>query len=331
MERRKLGQSDLEVSAIAFGAWAIGGWLWGGADENDSIAAIRKAIDLGITTIDTAAVYGFGRSEEIVAKAIAGRRDEVQILTKFGLRWDHPDEGSGHFETIDLEGRPTLIRRNGRPDRMLQECDDSLRRLKIDVIDLYQQHWPDPSTPIEDTFAALAKLLEAGKIRAVGVSNYSPEQMDEARKIVPLVSDQPPYSMLERSIEAELVPYCLRTNVGLIVYSPLQRGLLTGKFTPEHTFAEGDNRPEKPRFKPENRRRILELIGKFQPVLDAHKVTPAQLAINWTIHRPGVTVALVGARTPKQVEENARAADFRLSEDEEQFINQLLDELTLDL
>jgi len=330
MEYRRLGRSDVQVSAVAFGAWAIGGWMWGGQDEAAALAALDKAIDLGVTTIDTAAVYGYGASEELVGKAVAGKRARVQILTKYGLRWDS-DDGIFHFEWTDPKTGTRQIRKNARADSVVWECEQSLKRLGTDYIDLYQCHWRDESTPLEETMGAIDKLLKSGKIRAAGVSNFTVEDMRACDQIVPLASDQPPYSMINRGIEKDVLPHCRDNDVGVIVYSPLQRGLLTGKITEDYRFNEGDHRAGNPFFKPANVRRINAFLGRIRPIAEAHGATLAQLAINWTIHRPGVTAALVGARSPAQVEENAGAADFRLSGQEADRIDRLLDDLQLDL
>ena len=331
MEHRRLGTSGVDVTRITFGAWAIGGWMWGPQDEGDAIAAIRKALELGITTIDTAAVYGFGRSEEIVAKSLTGvNRRDVQILTKYGLRWDRP-EGTLRWDTVDNEGRPIQIMRNSRPDSVIEECERSLKRLRCDYIDLFQCHWPDPTTPIEETFGAIRKLMEQGKILAAGVSNYSVEEMEAARRVVPLAACQPPYSMVNRGIEADIIPYCRRNNIAAIVYSPLQRGLLTGKITKGYKFAPGDHRAENSFFKPSNVRKVNALLEKIRPIAEAHGATLAQVAISWTLQRPGITAALVGARNARQAEENAAAADIGLSEQETGRIDELLTKVKLDL
>jgi aryl-alcohol dehydrogenase-like predicted oxidoreductase len=312
MERRRLGQSEVEVTAITFGAWAIGGFMWGGTDDEAAVEAIRRGIELGVTSIDTAPVYGFGHSEEIVGRAVAGRREEVQLLTKFGMSWEG-EEGTFSFETRDTSGRPVRIYRNGRKQRVIAECEESLRRLGTNVIDVYQQHWPDPSTPVEETCEALAQLLEQGKIRAAAVCNYPVDLLDRAGTVVPIASDQVPYSMVNRGIEQDVVPYCRRRGIGILAYSPLQRGLLTGRVPPERKFPETDHRRTNPYFTPENRRRVLELLGQFQPIADAHGATFAQVVVAWTIARPGITAALVGARNRAQIEENARGAELSLS------------------
>jgi aryl-alcohol dehydrogenase-like predicted oxidoreductase len=330
MEHRRLGGSDVEVSVVTFGAWAIGGWLWGPQDASDAVAGIRKALELGVTSIDTAAVYGFGHSEELVAEALDGRkREEVQILTKFGLRWD-TDEGSQPFDTTDLAGRPVTVVRNSRPESVMEECERSLRRLKTDYIDVYQCHWPDKDTPVEETFGAVSTLLEQGKILAAGVSNYTVEQMSAARRAAPLASSQPPFSMINRAAERDVIPYCREHNVGVLTYSPLQRGLLTGKITEDYTFAEGDHRAGDRFFQPANVRKVNAFLEQIRPIADAHDATLAQLVIAWTIRRPGVTAALVGARNVRQAGENAAAADVSVTEEEVARIDEHLAALKLE-
>jgi len=333
MKRRRLGTSDVKVTPVALGSWAIGGWLWGGTDDEGAIAGIQKAIDLGMTTIDTAPVYGFGHSERIVGQAIAGRQGEVEVLTKFGLRWDLPTgEGTNHYDTQDLDGRPLRVSKYAAADSVIAECEASLRRLGVDCIDLYQHHWPDPAHPIEETMAACAKLLEQGKIRAVGVSNYTAEMMDEARKVVPLTASQPPYSMVRRGSETEVIPYCMAQGIGVLAYSPLQNGILTGKVTMDRAFPDTDLRSRSPYYRPENRQRILAFLDAWvRPVAEAHDATIARVVINWTMHRPGITCALVGVRNPEQAEDNAGAAAFTLTDEETRRINAALEALTLEL
>jgi aryl-alcohol dehydrogenase-like predicted oxidoreductase len=300
MEKRKLGKSDLEVTVLAFGAWAIGGWLWGGADSNDAIRAVETAVDNGMTTIDTASVYGFGLSEELVGKAIKGKRSKVQILTKFGMSWDDK-KGTFHFSSKDNSGKDIDIYKNGRREKVISDCEDSLRRLNVEYIDLFQIHWPDPSTPASETMEALEQLIRQGKIRAAGVCNYSAEQVDEALKTLKLASNQVPYSMVNRNIEKDIVPYCISHNVGILAYSPLQRGLLTGKIKPGHKFNEGDNRPATIFYKEPNLSNILSFLGKLRPVAEKYHATLSQLVLNWTFRQPGITCALAGARNPAQV------------------------------
>ncbi len=301
-----LGGSGIEASVVAFGAWAVGGWFWGGADDQESIAAIRQAIDAGITLIDTAPAYGLGHSERIVGEAVKGRRDQVVLATKCGLVW-HTDKGT-HF--LDELGKP--IHRYLGPESIRYEVEQSLRRLQTDVIDLYQTHWQDPTTPIEETMATLLELKGEGKIRAIGVSNATVAQMDEYRAEGPLDSDQEKYSMLDRGLEAEQLPYCKSNNIAMLAYSPLAQGLLTGKVSVERELAEDDLRALNPRFAPAGRERILAFLEKIRPVADTHGITLAQLAIAWALAQPGLTHALVGARSPEQALENAVAGDVVL-------------------
>jgi len=310
MRYRAVGQSGIEASVVAFGAWAVGGWFWGGADDEDSMAAIRKALDAGVTFIDTAPAYGLGRSEEIVGKAIRGRRDHVVLATKCGLVW-HTNKGTHFFDEL---GKP--IHRYLGPESIRYEIEQSLRRLQTDVIDLYQTHWQDASTPIEETMATLLELKQEGKIRAIGVSNVTIEQMDEYRTTGPLDSDQEKYSMLDRELDAEQLPYTQRNNIAMLAYSPLGQGLLTGKMAADRELSEGDLRAESSRFSMAGRKRILAVLDEIRPVADAHAATLAQLAIAWTVAQPGLTHALVGARNPQQALENAAAGDIVLTETE---------------
>jgi aryl-alcohol dehydrogenase-like predicted oxidoreductase len=319
MEMRQLGTSDLKVSPVIFGAWAIGGWMWGGQDQADSIEAIRASIDSGVTTIDTAAIYGMGFSEQIVAKATRGKRDKVQIATKCGMRWDSPaqgSEGSDPWPQKDNAGNDVIIRKNARPASIVYECEQSLKRLNTDYIDLYQIHWPDVSTPVEDSMRAMVKLKEQGKIRAIGVSNYDVEWLRNAQRVTKLASNQPPYSLMQRKIEKEILPYCREHRIGVIVYSPLERGLLAGAVPPDRKFPEGDHRADHKFFTPEMRQKVLDALATIKPIADKHKASFAQLAINWTIHEPGIMAALVGARNAEQATHNAAAMKFTLTEGE---------------
>jgi aryl-alcohol dehydrogenase-like predicted oxidoreductase len=301
--------------------------MWGGSEEAESISAIQASIDAGVTTIDTAAIYGMGHSEELVAKAIAGRRDKVVIATKCGMRWDGPEtEGSEPWPQKDNEGRDVVIRKNARASSILYECEQSLRRLKTDVIDLYQIHWPDTSTPVEESMGAMVRLKEQGKIRAIGVSNYDVEWLRRAAAVAPVASDQPPYSIIQRRIERDVLPFCREHHIGVICYSPLERGLLTGSVTMEREFPPGDHRTAHRFFRPENRKRVLDSLVKVRPIAERHKVSLAQLMINWTIHVPGITAALVGARSAEQARHNAGAMNFTLSEAERTEIRAAFDE-----
>jgi aryl-alcohol dehydrogenase-like predicted oxidoreductase len=325
MIKRKLGESDLEISAIAFGAWAIGGWMWGGTDARDAVMAVEAAVDNGMTTIDTASVYGFGLSEEIVGKALRGKRDKAQILTKFGMSWDKKD-GEYYFSTKNNEGKDIDIYKHSSRKKVIQDCEDSLRRLKTDYIDLFQIHWPDATTPVSETMETLELLIREGKIRAAGVCNYSADLLTEAGKTIRLASDQVPYSMVRRDIEKEIVPVCLKTNTGILAYSPLQRGLLSGRIGTGHKFNEGDSRPGTPYYREPNLSNILAFLDKLKPIAAGHNVTLSQLVLNWTIQQPGITCALAGARNPAQVLENKGAADFMLTTDEIELINNHLSE-----
>jgi aryl-alcohol dehydrogenase-like predicted oxidoreductase len=329
MEYRTLGQSDIKVSELAFGAWAIGGWLWGGADSKDAIKAIETAVDHGMTTIDTAAVYGFGLSEELVGKAIKGKRARVQILTKFGLSWDEK-KGEFFFASQDNAGKDINIYRYSSKEKVISDCDQSLKRLGTDHIDLYQIHWADPTTPVSETMEALEILIKKGKIRAGAVCNYSLELMAEAEKIFSIASNQVPYSMVNRAIEKDIVPHCIDNKIGILAYSPLQRGLLTGKIKQGHIFNDGDSRPTTIYYKEPNLSRILKLTGNLKEIADELKVTLSQLVLNWTIQQPGITCALAGARNAAQVLDNVKAADFRLTAEETSRINKLISNLKLE-
>ncbi len=330
MEKRALGKSALRLSPIAFGAWAIGGWMWGGSDKKDSLRAIHACLDNGITSLDTAPVYGFGLSEELVGEAIKGKRDRYEILTKCGMRWEGT-KGEHFFTSNDNGGIQRDIYVYSGRDSIIAECEDSLKRLGTDYIDLYQVHWPDPTTPIEEAMEAFRILMEQGKIRAAGVSNYSVEQMDQASSVVELSSNQVAYSMVRRDIEQDVVPWCLENSCGILAYSPLQRGLLTGKITPDYPFAPGDNRPETPHFKLNNLIQTNKFLDKIRPMAEEKGATLSQLVIAWTLCQPGISVALVGARTEQQVVQNAGAIDVQLSEQEVDSINQELGKLKLEL
>ncbi|MHA4847618.1 aldo/keto reductase [Flavitalea antarctica] len=329
MEFRQLGQTDIKLSAITFGAWAIGGWMWGGSVKKDALEAIKASYDAGVTTIDTAPVYGQGYSEELVGEAIKDiPRDKVQILTKFGMRWDEK-KGDFAFKSEDNNGNPIEVYRYAGKESVIHECEASLKRLGTDYIDLLQIHWADPTTPIGETMEALNQLLLDGKIRAAGVCNYSKAQMEEAEKTINLASNQVPYSMVERTIEAELVPYCLQNQKSIIAYSPLQRGILTGKIKPGHQFAAGDHRPTTKFYKPENIERISHLLETLEPLALEKGVTLSQLVIRWTIDQPGITVALVGARDAAQAVQNAEAVNLKLTEEEITLINKRIGKLEL--
>lgn len=324
MEYRNMAGTDLSLSVITFGSWAAGSWMWGKTDRNDAIAAIRSSIDLGVTSIDTAPVYGQGDSESIVAEAISGiPRDKVQILTKFGLRWDLA-KGKFFFNSKDNDGKPIDIYRYAGKESVIAECEASLKRLKTDYIDLYQIHWPDKTTPIDETFEAVGRLIEQGKVRYAGVSNYNATQMAEAEKTLPIVSNQIPFSMINRGIEKETVPYCIDHNKAILAYSPLERGVLTGKIKPGHQFAEGDHRAEYSYYTADNLVKINAFLDKLRPLAESKNATLGQLVLRWTIEQPGITIALVGARNPEQAIPNAQTTDIKLTPEEIAFINSQL-------
>ncbi|HEY1021808.1 MAG TPA: aldo/keto reductase [Flavisolibacter sp.] len=329
MELRKLGKTDVYVTPMAFGAWAIGGWMWGGAEELDAIKAIQAAFRAGITTIDTAPVYGFGRSEELIAKAMKGTgRDQYQILTKFGMNWE-TEQGEYFFDSADNDGKPLRIYKWASKEKVMKECEDSLRRLQTDYIDLYQIHWPDNTTPIAETFEAVQRLIEQGKVRAAGVCNYDVEKVSQALRTIQLASNQAPYSMINREIEKSVVPQAVEQGMGIIAYSPLQRGLLTGKIQAGHQFNEGDSRESNRFYTAENIRRTNALLQEIHPIASEHGATLAQVVINWTTRQPGIACTLVGARNEAQVADNAKALSFNLSPEELERITAAANRFTL--
>jgi aryl-alcohol dehydrogenase-like predicted oxidoreductase len=303
MNTKQLGNADLSITPIGFGAWAIGGsgweFAWGSQDDRDSIAAIHEALDVGINWIDTAAVYGLGHPEEVVARALEGVRDRPYVFTKCSMVWnDHREIGHSL--------KAASIRR---------ECEASLRRLRVDAIDLYQIHWPDPDADIEVGWATLASLQEEGKMRQIGVSNFNVAQLKRAQAIAPIASLQPRYSLLHREIEAEIVPYCTRENIGVIAYSPMASGLLTGAMTRERIAAlpADDWRKRHPDFQEPQLSRNLKLVSLLRTIGKRHGHTPAEVAVAWVLRNPAVTGALVGARRPGQLRGVSGAAEFRLA------------------
>ncbi len=314
MQLRKIGDTDIKASAVAFGAWAIGGgpW-WGKTDDQESISAIHAALDAGINMIDTAPVYGWGRSEEVVGKAIRDRRDKFIIATKCGLWW-HDDQGEPFFE---LEGYS--VRRLLRPKAIRTELEHSLSRLGTDYIDLYQTHWQSTdleNDPIADTMECLLKLKEEGKIRAVGASNVNVPQVKEYQAQGVLDAIQPRYSMLDRAIETELLPYCQDQNISTLVYSPLEQGLLTGTIGMDRDLGPGEFRNNIPWFQPLNRQKVLNVLDGWRPLTEKYGCNLSQLVIAWTIQQPGVTFALCGARKPEHTKQNAVGAEIDLEHDD---------------
>jgi aryl-alcohol dehydrogenase-like predicted oxidoreductase len=307
---REIGRSGVKASAVGLGTWAIGGWMWGGTDERESIAAIQASLDAGVTLIDTAPAYGLGRSEEIVGKALAGRRDKAIIATKCGLVW-HTHKGR-HF--FDQDGKP-VHRYLGR-DAIRHEVEQSLKRLGTDYIDLYITHWQDPTTPIEETMAALEELRQAGKIKAIGASNVDRGELEQYIAIGGLDAIQERFSMIDREIEAELLPLTRRNGVATLSYSSLALGLLSGGIGPERVFSGDDQRRDNPRFSVGNREKVAAFAKAIQPVAEKHGATIAQIVIAWTLAQEGVTFALCGARNPAQALDNARAGTIRLDHDD---------------
>jgi len=309
METRKLGNSDLEITTLGYGAWAIGGtgwdFAWGPQDDADSIAAIHRSLELGVNWIDTAAVYGTGHSEEVVARALKdwhGARPYV--FTKCVMRWDD----QGH------------VSMNYKADSIRRECEDSLKRLQVEAIDLYQIHWPpeDNGLGLEEAWQTLASLQKEGKVRWIGVSNFSAAQIKRAEKIAPVTSLQPPYSLIRRQIEAETLPYCKKRGIGVIAYSPMASGLLTGAMTRERAAAlpPDDFRSRNPEFQEPQLSKNIELVERLRKVGTRHGRTPGEVAIAWVLGNPAVTGAIVGARNGKQAEGVMRAGELKLTPEE---------------
>ncbi|KUY20691.1 aldo/keto reductase [Elizabethkingia miricola] len=321
MEFRKLGNTDLELSAITYGAFAIGGNMWGGNEKEDSIASVRASIDNGVTTLDTAPFYGFGLSEEMIGEAIKGYdRSKIQLLTKFGLVWDGGNQRKGEF-FFDAEeaGKTIPVYKYASKASVIKEVEDSLKRLQTDYIDLLQIHWPDATTPISETMEALEILLQQGKIRAAGVSNYSVEQVAEARQSLNIASNQIGYSMLNRGVENDLVPYALENDLGIIVYSPMERGLLTGKYFKDGKLKDNDHRNGY--FQQFDLEKVKTFLETITPIAEDKNATLSQLVLRWTSLQPAITVVLAGARNAEQAAANAKAMDIDLTAEELAFIN----------
>jgi len=303
MKTKQLGNSDLFITPVGFGAWAIGGsgwqFAWGAQDDNASIAAIHRALELGVNWIDTAAVYGTGHSEEVVARALADwHGPRPYVFTKCGLRWD----GQGKVHEVL------------KADSIRRECEDSLRRLRVGAIDLYQIHWPvDDTAELEEGWAAMARLQQEGKVRWIGVSNFNVEQMQLAQGIAPITSLQPPYSLIRREVEEEILPFCHLEDIGVIVYSPMASGLLTGAMTRERIskLPDDDWRKHHPDFNEPKLSAHLALVERLRAIGKRHGCFPGAVAVGWTLCHPAVTAAIVGARKPEQVDEVVAAASIR--------------------
>jgi aryl-alcohol dehydrogenase-like predicted oxidoreductase len=316
METRVLGNSNLQITRIGVGAWAMGGggwtWSWGPQDDEESIAAIKQALDLGINWIDTAAVYGLGHSEEVVARALKGRSNRPYIFTKCERVWDERGKIGGSLKAESIR----------------RECEASLRRLQMDVIDLYQIHWPEPDADIEEGWTEMARLREEGKVRFIGVSNFTVQQMKRAMKIAPITSLQPPYSLVAREVEEDILPFCMRNNIGVIVYSPMYSGLLAGAMTRQRiaNLAPDDWRRRDQNFQEPNLSRNLRLVEVLREVGKRHGRTPGEVAIAWTLHNQAVTGAIVGVRSPEQVRGIIGATQFRLNDKEVMEIEDALEQ-----
>lgn len=315
MEMVTIPGTDIEVSRIALGTWAIGGWMWGGTDEKASIATIHAALDKGVNLIDTAPVYGFGRSEEIVGRALKqyGQRDRIRISTKAGLEWQN--------------GK---ISRNSLPSRIAEEVDDSLRRLQTEVIDIYFIHWPDPKVPFEETARLLESLKDQGKIRACGVSNFSPGQMDAFRNAANLQLCQPPYNMFERGIENDVLPYCKENGILLMTYGALCRGLLSGKMTPDREFPGDDLRNHDPKFKSPRFGRYLMAAARLKQLArDSYQQTLLAAAVRWVLDM-GVEIAIWGGRRPDQMDPIEDVLGWQVDKDFKLAVDEILYEVITD-
>ncbi|SDJ06246.1 Predicted oxidoreductase [Pedobacter sp. ok626] len=327
MEYRKLGNTDLELSTITYGAFAIGGTMWGGNAQKDSIESIHASLDNGVTTLDTAPFYGFGLSEELIGTALKGKdRTKVQLLTKFGLVWDGSNQGKGeHFFDVAENGKNIPIYKLSSKANIIKEVEESLKRLNTDYIDLLQQHWPDATTPIDETMEAMESLIKQGKIRAAAVSNHSVDLLKEASKTFAPASNQVAYSMLNRTIEADLVPYSVTNNVGIIVYSPMERGLLSGKYFQNEKLKSDDHRNGY--FGQFDLEKVKVFLESIRPIAAEKNASLAQLVLRWTSLQKGITIVLAGARNAEQAVSNAESMNFDLSAEELSFINSELNKI----
>jgi len=337
MQFAPLGNSGISASRIALGAWAIGGWMWGGQEDDESIKTIHAALDAGINFIDTAPMYGMGHSEKVVGRAIAeyaGGRDKVVLATKCGMRWDLDEPAGREFFRTDDDAIKDSCQYQvyiyNSPESIRHEVEQSLKRLQTDYIDLLQTHWQEETTPLEDTLAELCKLRDEGKIRAFGPCNASADQLRQYAE-AGAASDQEKYSLLDRDAEADHLPICREKNMAFLAYSPLANGLLTGKMGPDRKFPPDDLRAQRPRFSVESRKLVQTALDKVQPIAEAHDCTLAQLMIAWTLAQPGVTHPLVGARHIQQARENAAAADIELTEQQAQQIDDACGDLASQL
>ncbi|RDC56515.1 aldo/keto reductase [Pedobacter chinensis] len=324
MEYRKLGNTDLMLSAITYGSFAIGGTMWGGTEKKEAREAIIAAIDYGVTTLDTAPFYGLGLSEELIAGAIQQMdRSKIQILTKFGMVWDGSNNSKGDYMfDVEHQRKNYSVYKYASKANVIKEAEESLKRLKTDYIDLLQLHWADSTTPIDETMEALQLLIDQGKIRAAGVSNYNELQMLEANKSINLASNQVPYSMLQRQIEATIIPAALENNIGIIAYSPLERGLLSGKFFKGDSLKYSDHRNGY--FAQFDLSGIKQFLEKIEPIAIEKGISLSQLVLKWTTLQPGITIVLAGARNKEQAISNAQSVDVTLTKAELNLINEEL-------
>ncbi len=328
MRYRELGGSGIRASILGLGTFAIGGWFWGGTDEKQSIEAIHASLDEGVNLIDTAPIYGFGIAEEIVGKALKGRRDKAVIASKVGMRWN---TDKGVFDTHADDKSPSLTPAKYRihkylgPDSIRYEVEQSLRRLGTDYIDLYQTHWQEPTTPIEVTMEALVKLREEGKIRAIGVSNVTVEQL---KRYGTVASAQQKFSLLDRGIVKDgVVDHCMRSGIAILSYFSMEQGLLTGAMAPDRVFRDGDTRRTNALFRPESIRRVNALVAEMRPFAEKYKATIPQVMIGLTAEQRGITHVLVGARDAAQAKENARGGKLAFSAEDLKAMNVLGDRL----
>jgi aryl-alcohol dehydrogenase-like predicted oxidoreductase len=310
MQKVRFGQTDLEVSVLVLGTWVTGGWAWGGSEDRESLRAVLRALELGINFIDTAPVYGFGKSERIVGQAIKewGGRESVVIATKCCLEWDEKES----------------IKRNASPARIQQEIDLSLERLGLDYVDLYQIHWPDLKTPFETSMETMLRLQEAGKIRYIGVSNFNREQIMACQRVSKVYSLQPPYNLFEREAEKELLPFCQTNAIATMAYGGLCRGLLSGKFSGNETFPKGDLRRADPKYKPDRFMQYVKAVDELKKLAGKYQKSMAQFALRWVLQQPGITTVLAGARTAAQVEDNVGVSGWQIEPQDLEKVERIL-------
>ena len=333
MQTRPLGPSGIDASVVALGTWQFGGWMWGGGDEDECTRAVDAALDAGVNFIDTAPIYSLGHSEQLVGRALKGKRDRAVISTKCGMV-ANPEKGEPKFSVSSLTADPlglVDIHIYLGPESIRKELEMSLKRLGTDYIDLYFTHWQESTTAIADTMAELEKQRDAGKIRAIGASNATASQLAEYDAAGTLDADQEPFSMVQRDIEGDNLPYVREHGKALLAYSPMQRGLLTGKLTPDRELPEGDHRRGDPLYGKESRQRVQSMLKTFEPIAEAHGVSIPALVIAWTVAQPGVTHALCGSRRPEHILDTAKAGEITLSDDDLSTMNEAIDQHTAEM